>query len=154
MQPAYNPGRSFTGGRMKALIYAAVLASLPLQAEELQFDLTGQAYTQTDPSTPLGPFDISFMLDTAAGTTNWQASPSCLQHFDTSVTLTSVNMTVGGQPWLTNSQAQADYGGDSNSCPGLLLAALVYTNGDISFIWEFDSPPPADQSAAALAAWL
>jgi PEP-CTERM motif len=130
-----------------ALLGGAILAfaSLPTRAEELQFDLTGTAFTQDNGFYPgVGPFDISFMLDTSRSTSLFVFGNGCLQRFGGTAALSNVTVTVNGQSMMSASSLTGGYGGDNpaGQCPGGFLAALVAPN----LVWEFDSRPGIDQT--------
>jgi PEP-CTERM motif len=126
--------------------------SLPAQAEELLFDLTGAAYPADNGFAPsVGPVDVSFMLDTMSGIPSFAFGGGCLQSFGVSgASLTNVNVVVNGQSAMSLSSASAAYGGEnaSGSCaPGAhFFAALLIPN----LTWEFD-PEPSSSQAALLA---
>ena len=123
------------------LILALLLAAA--QAEELQFDLTGTAYTPDNPYYPgVGPIDISFQLDTQSGTQSFLYAEGCLQHFDVSgASLSSINVQLNGHPSTFAANSTINFGGDNanGSCTqGIFVAALQFSTPDISGWWEFD----------------
>lgn len=138
-----------------------ILFFATVRAEELQFDLTGTAYTPENPYSPgVGPFDISFLLDTQSGTTHFTygnfrtpGGVSCLQHFDVSGALISdVNMTLNGQRMFSGDSALTNYGGDNagGGCPGFFFAALLFNTPRVQGWWEFDpTPGPFDLSKSS-----
>jgi hypothetical protein len=119
--------------------------SLPTQAEELQFGLTGTAFTATNPSTLVGPFNVSFMLDTLSGTSSTAFSQGCLSHFGVSGgVVTNMLMTAGNQTWAPIGPVSGGYGGDIGrpdvTCPGLFFAALVVRDATHSLTFEAGIP--------------
>jgi len=121
--------------------------SLPAQAEDLQFDLTGTAETSTNGSL-VGPIDISFVLDTSRSTSSFLfLSNSCLQRFGGVAALSNINVTLNGQLAASMSSASGPYGGDNTngSCPGAFFSAL----GTPIFGWEFDASPGTSQAVLA-----
>jgi hypothetical protein len=118
-------------------------------ADELQFDLTGTAYSSTGASA--GLFDISFMLDTQSGfvgtgfyDSNLPDNPYQNAFIVTNATYSNLNFIVDGTSIFSTPQAEGSYilttlpsGGNtllSNSGPPLLE-------------WHF-SPMPAYMSQA------
>lgn len=139
-------------------LFGTILAvtSLPTQAEDLQFDLTGTAFTPGNGFFPgVGPFDISFVLDTQSGTrslifgTSNNPGAGCLGHFGINgASLEDVTILVAGQSIFAG-DATAGYGGDivAPVCTSNFTAGLVFTAGTTSVVWDFDPSPGISQAA-------
>lgn len=111
------------------MLWLLVWAALA-QAEELQFDLAGRAYTADGAS---GPFDISFMLDTMSGTSLFvYDSSGCLAGFSTDgVPFSNLSASVSGRPVITGNHMGGYSGG------GIVNAALWFQDGSNPSFWEF-----------------
>ena len=145
-------------------LLAAILAStsLPTRAQELQFDLTGQALTQNT-NVPVGPFDISFVLDTQSGTRSLifgtfnNPGAACLGRFNVNdALLTNVTILVAGQSMFSGNTTGA-YGGDNPSpvCPGDFLAdraARAHGGACLPTRHALRTPDAREASAAARSA--
>src|ERR1700720_117306 len=79
--------------------------SLPAQAEEFQFDLSGTAFTPGNGYYPgVGPIDISFILDTSRSASSFVFGNSCLQHFQGGAAVSNYNVQLNGQSMLSMPQ--------------------------------------------------
>lgn len=138
-------------------IVSVVLIALPLvvRAEELQFDLAGQAYTED--GTPAGPVNISFMLDTASGAVSFNypspRSPGCVQNSGVGgAAFTHIEAQLGGQSiWSANS-SMGGYGisNINENCPvDRFVTFMGFGDTSPGVAWEFI--PTQDTQASYLA---
>jgi PEP-CTERM motif len=120
--------------------------SLPAQAEEFQFDLSGTAFTPGNGYYPgVGPIDISFILDTSQSASSFVFGNSCLQHFQGGAAVSNYNVQLNGQSMLSMPQTGAGFYGDNanGSCNAVFFTAF----GLPSFLWEVDPNPGISKSA-------
>lgn len=131
---------------MKTMLLCVILGASAVQAEELQFDLTGTAYSP-DGTTQYGPVDISFLLDSQSGipffsnSTNGGQPSSCLQHSSMNNALfTNVNVTMNGQSIWSAANSPGGYGisNINGDCPiDRLYTAVGFGSSSPVVEWEF-----------------
>lgn len=80
------------------LLLVLAIVSLPVSAEELQFDLSGLALPVGEAGSPHVPYDVTFVLKTLSGQTSSTFSSGCLNAWSFSdVQVFNLSATVGGQ---------------------------------------------------------
>jgi hypothetical protein len=149
-----TPRARIEGGFMKFWIGVLVVMLLAChaQAEELQFDLTGTAFTQDNGFYPgVGPFAISFVLDTSASTFVPVFGSACLQQFSGNAALLNFSATVNGSLVESAPSLTAPYNGimsDHGACTGLFIAGIDVPG----FLWAIDPGLRISQSAITTSA--
>jgi hypothetical protein len=138
---------------MKRSITSAVLAALPLQAEELQFDLTGQASDspQVLRGAPGTPFSASFTLDTTSGDTSilftdatdatspFRTPSSDVQELiNHGALLSDASLLVNGQSLVAAPSLTGSYAFSRRLCPGDLCSVKDPFRGYGSVDWWID----------------
>lgn len=103
-----------------ATLLAALLAviGVPAQAEELQFDISGTALS-ADGQTAVGPWDITFKLDTLSGTQQltFNSDGSLFGYNVSNAAFSDVDLSINGQTAIA-------------AVPSLLG---VYSGGELQF---------------------
>lgn len=118
-----------------------VLLSAPAYADELQFQITGEASNTVDGG-DLGPMQLDFMLDTAAGVQNFVMNGQTLVRWSvTDTTLTNFSYTVNGKTVLAALSIPVTMGG--SGILDALFNAMGFPGGTIE--WDSQaSRTPAD----------
>ncbi|HEY2808935.1 MAG TPA: PEP-CTERM sorting domain-containing protein [Steroidobacteraceae bacterium] len=136
--------------RSVALLTALLaITGLPAAAEELQFDITGEAYQYTAGNTvALGPAEIIFTVDSQSGEV--QTYPASDPTFGVP-TIFASDMTVTGFSWVINGQSIL---APSNLTLG--LSAMGNTDFALGidgvFDWSNISPPASSEQVSAASA--
>lgn len=101
------------GGSTRTLLLLA-LVSLPLSAEEFQFNLSGLALPMGEAGSPNIPFNVTFMMDTLSGQSSSSFSGGCVTGWQFSgVQVSNLFAAVGGQSVLSvPSTVASGRGGD------------------------------------------
>jgi len=124
---------------MKRYLFGFLLwLTLPLAAEPIRIDLTGQGYSGGRYS----PFEFSFSVDSQGGSPTENFSFGCLETEDTAnAVFTNVALMLGGQTSVFGDlPGEYSFHRFDATCPGALSSSFDSWKGPNQFFWSIDPP--------------